>query len=162
MPALLTCIHVERATPVPSVLALTALCLLYLTSRCVYCLHLVCNVHCPQQHHHADELCGLLPVALHRRHRALPALPALEVPRAGQTHQVEKYLIVYVTKIFDTLPVCTRVNLVFPVVYLAMTLVITVLPMLASPVETGIGLLMILTSVPVYLVLVRSVLLSTT
>ena len=33
MPALLTCIHVERATPVPSVLALTALCLLYLTSR---------------------------------------------------------------------------------------------------------------------------------
>ena len=35
MPALLTCIHVERATPVPSVLALTALCLLYLTSR--YC-----------------------------------------------------------------------------------------------------------------------------
>ena len=51
-----------------------------------------------------------------------------------------------------------RVNLVFPVVYLAMTLVITVLPMLASPVETGIGLLMILTSVPVYLVLVRWVL----
>ena len=54
-----------------------------------------------------------------------------------------------------------RVNLVFPVVYLAMTLVITVLPMLASPVETGIGLLMILTSVPVYLVLVRWVLSTT-
>ena len=54
-----------------------------------------------------------------------------------------------------------RVNLVFPVVYLAMTLVITVLPMLASPVETGIGLLMILTSVPVYFVLVRSVLSTT-
>ena len=51
-----------------------------------------------------------------------------------------------------------RVNLVFPLVYLAMTLVITVLPMLASPVETGIGLLMILTSVPVYFILVRSVL----
>ena len=50
----------------------------------------------------------------------------------------------------------TRVNLVFPLVYLAMTLVITVLPMLASPVETGIGLLMILTSVPVYFILVRS------
>ena len=33
MPALLTCIHVDRATPVPSVIALTLLCLLYLTSR---------------------------------------------------------------------------------------------------------------------------------
>ena len=33
MPGLLTCIHVDRATPVPSVIALTTLCLLYLTSR---------------------------------------------------------------------------------------------------------------------------------
>ena len=132
----------------------------------------------PQQHHHADELRGLLPVALHRRHRAVPALPALEVPRAGQTHQVGKYLdtakisipykniyilqkYLYRTKIFDISPVVTRVNLVFPLVYLAMTLVITVLPMLASPVETGIGLLMILTSVPVYFILVRSVLSTT-
>ena len=57
--------------------------------------------------------------------------------------------------------VVIRVNLVFPLVYLAMTLVITVLPMLASPVETGIGLLMILTSVPVYFILVRSVLSTT-
>ena len=66
-------------------------------------------------------------------------------------------------KIFYILPITLviRVNLVFPVVYLAMTLVITVLPMLASPVETGIGLLMILTSVPVYLVLVRSVISTT-
>ena len=46
--------------------------------------------------------------------------------------------------------------LVFPIIYLTMTLVITILPMVASPMETGIGLLMILTSVPVYLVLVRS------
>ena len=43
----------------------------------------------------------------------------------------------------------------FPIIYLVMTLVITILPMVASPVETGIGLLMILTSVPVYLILVR-------
>ena len=48
------------------------------------------------------------------------------------------------------LPRPIRVNLVFPVVYLLMTLVITVLPMLAKPVETGIGLAMILTSIPVY------------
>ena len=68
---------------------------------------------------------------------------------------LQKYL--NLTKIFDILHVVIRVNLVFPLVYLAMTLVITVLPMLASPVETGIGLLMILTSVPVYFILVRSV-----
>ena len=48
-----------------------------------------------------------------------------------------------------------KVNLIFPIIYLSMTLVITILPMVASPVETGIGLLMILTSVPVYLVLVK-------
>ena len=133
----------------------------------------------PQQHHHADELRGLLPVALDRRHRAVPALPPLEVPRAGQTHQVGKYLDtakisipyknIYILqkylyrrkKIFDIFYAVIRVNLVFPLVYLAMTLVITVLPMLASPVETGIGLLMILTSVPVYFILVRSVLSTT-
>ena len=33
MPGLLTMIHVDRATPVPSVITLTVLCLLYLTSR---------------------------------------------------------------------------------------------------------------------------------
>ena len=33
MPYLLTMIHIEKATPVPSVLVLTCMCLLYLTSR---------------------------------------------------------------------------------------------------------------------------------
>ena len=33
MPFLLTMIHVEKATPVPSVVILTCMCLLYLTSR---------------------------------------------------------------------------------------------------------------------------------
>ena len=45
-----------------------------------------------------------------------------------------------------------KVNLFFPVIYLIMTLVITLLPMIAKPVETGIGLAMIMTSVPVYVV----------
>jgi solute carrier family 7 L-type amino acid transporter-like protein len=44
-----------------------------------------------------------------------------------------------------------KVNLVFPVVYLALTAVITVLPMIEQPVETAIGFAMILTAVPVYL-----------
>ena len=45
-----------------------------------------------------------------------------------------------------------KVNLFFPITYLLMTLVITLLPMIAKPVETGIGLAMIFTSVPVYCV----------
>jgi len=119
MPALLTCIHVERATPVPSVIALTLLCLLYLTSSNI--IMLMNYVGFSQWLSvGASVLC-------------LPYLrwKCPELPR----------------------PI--RVNLVFPIIYLAMTLVITILPMVASPVETGIGLLMILTSVPVYLVLVR-------
>ncbi|TRY80082.1 hypothetical protein TCAL_09329 [Tigriopus californicus] len=43
-----------------------------------------------------------------------------------------------------------KVHLVFPIVYLILTAIITVLPMMAKPVETGIGLLMIFTAVPVY------------
>ncbi|XP_043268511.1 Y+L amino acid transporter 2 isoform X2 [Venturia canescens] len=48
------------------------------------------------------------------------------------------------------LPRPIKVNLVFPVVYILGTLFVTVVPMYASPVETGYGMLMILSSVPVY------------
>ena len=48
-----------------------------------------------------------------------------------------------------------KINLAFPIVYLSMTLVITLLPMIAQPVETGIGLAMILTAVPVYLIFIQ-------
>ncbi|KAF6209157.1 hypothetical protein GE061_014901 [Apolygus lucorum] len=43
-----------------------------------------------------------------------------------------------------------RVNLVFPILYIIATLFVTTVPMVATPVETGIGCLMILTSIPVY------------
>lgn len=52
------------------------------------------------------------------------------------------------------LPRPIRVNLAFPVVYLIATVFVTVVPMIAEPVETGYGLLMILTSVPVYLLFI--------
>lgn len=42
--------------------------------------------------------------------------------------------------------------MVFPVIYLLASLFVTVVPMYASPVETGYGVLMILSSIPVYLV----------
>ncbi|KAB0795308.1 hypothetical protein PPYR_12147 [Photinus pyralis] len=47
-----------------------------------------------------------------------------------------------------------KVNLIWPIIYLLATIFVTAVPMIASPVETGIGLLMILTSVPVYVALI--------
>ncbi|KAL1137673.1 hypothetical protein AAG570_009369 [Ranatra chinensis] len=47
-----------------------------------------------------------------------------------------------------------RVNLIFPFFYILATIFVTVVPMIASPVETGIGCLMILTSIPVYLLFI--------
>ncbi len=45
-------------------------------------------------------------------------------------------------------------NLFFPFVYISLTLVITLLPMVSNPVETGIGFVMILSAVPVYVVFI--------
>ena len=43
-----------------------------------------------------------------------------------------------------------KVHLIFPFVYLTLTVVITTLPMIAKPVETVIGIAMILSALPVY------------
>ncbi|XP_044755670.1 large neutral amino acids transporter small subunit 1 isoform X3 [Coccinella septempunctata] len=43
-----------------------------------------------------------------------------------------------------------KVHLIWPILYIMATIFITAVPMVASPVETGIGILMILSSVPVY------------
>lgn len=47
-----------------------------------------------------------------------------------------------------------RVNLFWPILYLLCTIFVTAVPMAASPYETGMGVLMILSSVPVYYVFV--------
>ncbi|XP_055586825.1 Y+L amino acid transporter 2 isoform X2 [Uranotaenia lowii] len=52
------------------------------------------------------------------------------------------------------LPRPIKVNLIFPIFYLIATVFVTVVPMIASPVETGYGVLMILTSIPVYCIFV--------
>uniref|UniRef100_A0A8D8R9M1 Y+L amino acid transporter 2 n=1 Tax=Cacopsylla melanoneura TaxID=428564 RepID=A0A8D8R9M1_9HEMI len=52
------------------------------------------------------------------------------------------------------LPRPIKVHLIFPVLYLLATVFVTMVPMMASPVETGIGCLMIASSVPVYLVFI--------
>lgn len=45
-----------------------------------------------------------------------------------------------------------KISLIWPIVYLIATAFITAVPMIASPVETGKGILMILSSIPVYYV----------
>ncbi|XP_071442096.1 Y+L amino acid transporter 2 isoform X1 [Hetaerina americana] len=52
------------------------------------------------------------------------------------------------------LPRPIKVNLFFPIVYIICSVFVTVVPMIASPVETGYGCAMILTSVPVYLIFI--------
>ncbi|XP_057374882.1 Y+L amino acid transporter 2-like isoform X1 [Daphnia carinata] len=47
-----------------------------------------------------------------------------------------------------------RVNLIFPIIYIIATIFITVVPCIASPLDTGRGALMILTGVPVYFIFI--------
>jgi len=47
-----------------------------------------------------------------------------------------------------------KVHLFFPVIYVIASIFITIVPMVASPVETGIGTAIILTGVPVYFIFV--------
>lgn len=52
------------------------------------------------------------------------------------------------------LPRPIRVPMIFPIVYLLATLFVTIVPMWATPVETGYGILMIASSIPVYFVFI--------
>lgn len=47
-----------------------------------------------------------------------------------------------------------KVNMIFPVIYILCSIFVTVLPMYAAPVDTGMGLLIVLTAIPVYLVFI--------
>lgn len=47
-----------------------------------------------------------------------------------------------------------KVNLFWPILYLICTVFVVVVPMYAEPVQTGIGCLMIASSIPVYFVLI--------
>ena len=48
-----------------------------------------------------------------------------------------------------------RVSLVWPVLYILATVFITIVPMVARPFETGMGCVMILTALPVYLICIH-------
>jgi len=114
MPSILTNIHVNRSTPVPSVIVITALSLCYLTSSNIGMLM-----------NYVGFACWLSIGA------AVFCLPYLRWKAPKMKRPI-------------------KVNLVFPIVYLIATAIITILPMVAKPKETGIGVAMILTAVPVY------------
>ena len=98
----------------------------------------------------AHELRRLLHMALHRGHRALHPLPEMEVPAHGEAHQGQ--LVHPLQPLHRNNLNLEQVNLFFPILYLILTAIITLLPMIAKPVETAIGFCMILASVPVYIV----------
>lgn len=52
------------------------------------------------------------------------------------------------------LPRPIKVNIFFPIFYLLATIFVVVVPMIASPKETGYGCLMILSSIPVYCIFI--------
>ncbi|XP_013781356.1 Y+L amino acid transporter 2-like [Limulus polyphemus] len=52
------------------------------------------------------------------------------------------------------LPRPIKVNLVFPVIYILASVFITIVPMIADPVGTGFGVLIIATGLPVYLIFI--------
>jgi len=119
MPKVLTMIQADRATPIPSVLCITLLSLLYLTSSNISVLM-----------------------------NYLGFTTWLSIGAAV-------FCLPYLRWTQPDLPRPIKIHLAFPFIYLTMTLVITLLPMIAQPVETGIGLAMILTAVPVYIVFIQ-------
>lgn len=48
-----------------------------------------------------------------------------------------------------------KVNLFFPIIYIIATIFITIVPMIAAPVETGYGVAIIMTGVPVYFIFIK-------
>ena len=47
-----------------------------------------------------------------------------------------------------------QVNLIFPAIYVLCSIFVTLVPMIASPVETGIGCAIIFSGVPVYFLVI--------
>ena len=93
------------------------------------------------------------PPAVYRAGSVLPALPPLETPRVGETHQghiSQPHPSLWDWIIFPSL----QVNLIFPAIYVLCSIFVTLVPMIASPVETGIGCAIIFSGVPVYFLVI--------
>ncbi|XP_015785139.1 Y+L amino acid transporter 2 [Tetranychus urticae] len=118
MPQLLSMIQVKHHTPVPAVIAMCLLSLVYLLFKDIYALM---------------DYVGFstwLAIGL-----AVVCVPYLRWKRPDLARPI-------------------KVPLFYPILYIAATVFIIVVPIIEDPVSTGFGLIMILSGVPVYLLFI--------
>lgn len=118
MPQILSMVQTKRMTPMPAVLFMGLLSLLYLASSDIYALI------------NYVGFATWLSIGL-----AIVSLLYLRYKRPEMHRPI-------------------KVHLIWPIIYTIVTIYLVVLPLYASPKETGIGLLIILTGVPVYVICV--------
>lgn len=118
MPQILSMVQVKRLTPLPAVLFMGFLSLLYLASSDMYALI------------NYVGFATWLSIGM-----AVVSLLVLRYSRPEMPRPI-------------------KVNLFFPIVYTIVTVYLVILPLYASPVETGIGLMIICTGIPVYIIFV--------
>ncbi|CAG2163374.1 unnamed protein product [Oppiella nova] len=148
MPEILAMIQISHLTPTPAVIFMCILSLIYLTSKDIYALI------------NYVGFATWLAIGL-----AVVCLPYLrwkqpDLPRPIKVNLI--WPIIYILAwdsphgwpldwlLFPDLPRPIKVNLIWPIIYILASIFITVVPMLADPVGTGFGCLIILTGVPVY------------
>ena len=118
MPQLLSMIQIKHHTPVPAVIAMCLLSLVYLLFGDIYALM---------------DYVGFstwLAIGL-----AVVCVPYLRWKRPDLARPI-------------------KVPLIWPIIYIAATIFIIVVPIIEDPVSTGFGLIMILSGIPVYLVFI--------
>ncbi|KAK3791647.1 hypothetical protein RRG08_005827, partial [Elysia crispata] len=118
MPQILSMVQIQRLTPMPAVLFMGLLSLLYLASSDIYALI------------NYVGFATWLSIGM-----AIVVLLYLRWKRPDMPRPI-------------------KVSLVWPIIYTIVTIYLVILPLYASPTETGIGLLIICTGIPVYIIFV--------
>ncbi|OWA55203.1 putative Large neutral amino acids transporter small subunit 2 [Hypsibius exemplaris] len=114
MPQFLTMVQIERETPVPAVIFVSFLSLLFLAASNIYALISYVSI------------VNWLAIGL-----AVFVLVYLRWKRPGMPRPI-------------------KVSLIWPIIYLLCTIYIIILPLYQKPGKTGVGLLLMLTALPVY------------
>jgi len=119
MPQALTMIQINKVTPVPSVLVITLMSLVYLSSSNII------------------QLMNYVGFA------------------TWLAIGVAVFCVIYLRFKHPEWERPIEVHLIFPITYVVLTAIITILPMISNPVETSIGIAMILSAFPVYFVFIH-------
>eukprot|EP00095_Tigriopus_kingsejongensis_P000957 maker-scaffold83_size396513-snap-gene-0.16 protein:Tk00957 transcript:maker-scaffold83_size396513-snap-gene-0.16-mRNA-1 annotation:"cationic amino acid transporter" len=143
MPEILSMIQVNKMTPAPAVLVVAFLSLIYLTSSNIFAL---------------INYTGFATWALLSLFYLCSSNIYALINYVGFATWVSIGLAVFCLPYLRwkhpewERPI--KVSLIFPFIYCLATVYITIVPMIASPVETGIGIAIILTGVPVYFIFI--------